>query len=65
MMAQQLQPFSLADCEVIGFDLDHTLCRYNLLESARVSECVVKRPAKRAQPSLLPASVAGKARPGH
>ncbi|XP_053119431.1 5'-nucleotidase domain-containing protein 1 [Hemicordylus capensis] len=28
--------FSLADCEVIGFDLDHTLCRYNLVESARL-----------------------------
>uniref|UniRef100_UPI00398F0CBA 5'-nucleotidase domain-containing protein 1 n=1 Tax=Pristiophorus japonicus TaxID=55135 RepID=UPI00398F0CBA len=22
--------FSLADCDVIGFDLDHTLCRYNV-----------------------------------
>ncbi|XP_025022949.1 5'-nucleotidase domain-containing protein 1-like isoform X3 [Python bivittatus] len=30
------QFFSLADCEVIGFDLDHTLCRYNLVESARL-----------------------------
>uniref|UniRef100_A0A8D0DQP1 5'-nucleotidase domain-containing protein 1 n=1 Tax=Salvator merianae TaxID=96440 RepID=A0A8D0DQP1_SALMN len=28
--------FSLADCEVIGFDLDHTLCRYNLVETARL-----------------------------
>ncbi|KAG8123926.1 putative 5'-nucleotidase domain-containing protein, partial [Naja naja] len=28
--------FSLADCDVIGFDLDHTLCRYNLVESARL-----------------------------
>ncbi|KAF7253445.1 5'-nucleotidase domain-containing protein 1, partial [Varanus komodoensis] len=28
--------FSLADCEVIGLDLDHTLCRYNLVESARL-----------------------------
>uniref|UniRef100_G1KMD2 5'-nucleotidase domain-containing protein 1 n=2 Tax=Anolis carolinensis TaxID=28377 RepID=G1KMD2_ANOCA len=26
--------FSLADCEVIGFDLDHTLCRYHLAHSA-------------------------------
>ncbi|XP_033090251.1 5'-nucleotidase domain-containing protein 1 isoform X3 [Trachypithecus francoisi] len=30
-MAQQ---FSLAACDVVGFDLDHTLCRYNLPESA-------------------------------
>ncbi|KAM3855202.1 5'-nucleotidase domain-containing protein 1 isoform 2-T2 [Vipera latastei] len=30
------QIFSLADCEVIAFDLDHTLCRYNLVESARL-----------------------------
>lgn len=29
--------FSLAACDVVGFDLDHTLCRYNLPESARVS----------------------------
>ncbi|XP_052530503.1 5'-nucleotidase domain-containing protein 1 isoform X2 [Tympanuchus pallidicinctus] len=28
------QYFSLADCEVMGFDLDHTLCRYHLPESA-------------------------------
>nr|XP_028579052.1 5'-nucleotidase domain-containing protein 1 isoform X1 [Podarcis muralis] len=28
--------FSLAACEVIGFDLDHTLCRYHLVESARL-----------------------------
>ncbi|KAL6087466.1 hypothetical protein STEG23_009351 [Scotinomys teguina] len=28
--------FSLADCDVVGFDLDHTLCRYNLPESARL-----------------------------
>ncbi|KAL8186423.1 UNVERIFIED_CONTAM: hypothetical protein K2H54_070307 [Gekko kuhli] len=27
--------FSLADYEVIGFDLDHTLCRYNLVESSQ------------------------------
>ncbi|KAM4693666.1 5'-nucleotidase domain-containing protein 1 [Discoglossus pictus] len=25
--------FSLSDCDVIGFDLDHTLCRYRLPES--------------------------------
>lgn len=31
------QHFSLAACDVVGFDLDHTLCRYNLPESARVS----------------------------
>ena len=31
------QRFSLAACDVVGFDLDHTLCRYNLPESARVS----------------------------
>ncbi|XP_027704483.1 5'-nucleotidase domain-containing protein 1 [Vombatus ursinus] len=28
------QHFSLADCDAVGFDLDHTLCRYNLQESA-------------------------------
>ncbi|XP_038954532.1 5'-nucleotidase domain-containing protein 1 isoform X6 [Rattus norvegicus] len=28
------QHFSLAACDVVGFDLDHTLCRYNLSESA-------------------------------
>ncbi|XP_043860298.1 5'-nucleotidase domain-containing protein 1 isoform X2 [Dromiciops gliroides] len=28
------QNFSLADCDVVGFDLDHTLCRYNLPETA-------------------------------
>ncbi|XP_027622713.1 5'-nucleotidase domain-containing protein 1 isoform X2 [Tupaia chinensis] len=28
------QHFSLASCDVVGFDLDHTLCRYNLSESA-------------------------------
>ncbi|XP_077157692.1 5'-nucleotidase domain-containing protein 1 isoform X4 [Paroedura picta] len=28
--------FSLAACEVIGFDLDHTLCRYNLVESSQL-----------------------------
>ncbi|XP_017533369.2 5'-nucleotidase domain-containing protein 1 isoform X3 [Manis javanica] len=28
------QHFSLAACDVVGFDLDHTLCRYNLHESA-------------------------------
>lgn len=31
------QHFSLAACDVVGFDLDHTLCRYNLHESAPVS----------------------------
>lgn len=31
------QYFSLADCEVMGFDLDHTLCRYHLPQSAAVS----------------------------
>ncbi|KAG8510958.1 5'-nucleotidase domain-containing protein 1, partial [Galemys pyrenaicus] len=30
------QHFSLAACDVVGFDLDHTLCRYNLPESARL-----------------------------
>ncbi|XP_051853541.1 5'-nucleotidase domain-containing protein 1 isoform X1 [Antechinus flavipes] len=30
------QHFSLADCDVVGFDLDHTLCHYNLLESAQL-----------------------------
>lgn len=29
--------FSLSECDVIGFDLDHTLCRYNLKETSRVS----------------------------
>ncbi|KAM9317290.1 5'-nucleotidase domain-containing protein 1 [Gastrophryne carolinensis] len=29
-------PFSLADCDVIGFDLDHTLCRYRLQESTKL-----------------------------
>ncbi|KAM5256539.1 5'-nucleotidase domain-containing protein 1 [Ctenodactylus gundi] len=28
------QHFSLAACDVVGFDLDHTLCRYNLNECA-------------------------------
>uniref|UniRef100_A0A9L0SP37 5'-nucleotidase domain-containing protein 1 n=1 Tax=Equus caballus TaxID=9796 RepID=A0A9L0SP37_HORSE len=28
------QHFCLASCDVVGFDLDHTLCRYNLPESA-------------------------------
>ncbi|KAK2511456.1 hypothetical protein Q9233_016983 [Columba guinea] len=28
--------FSLADCDVMGFDLDHTLCRYHLPQSARL-----------------------------
>ncbi|EFB16372.1 hypothetical protein PANDA_018677 [Ailuropoda melanoleuca] len=28
------QHFSLAACDVVGFDMDHTLCRYNLPESA-------------------------------
>ncbi|CAK7309612.1 5'-nucleotidase domain-containing protein 1 [Vulpes lagopus] len=28
------QHFSLAACDAVGFDLDHTLCRYNLPESA-------------------------------
>lgn len=32
--------FSLSDCEVIGFDLDHTLCRYHLKETSRVSAYV-------------------------
>nr|XP_056712191.1 5'-nucleotidase domain-containing protein 1 [Euleptes europaea] len=27
--------FSLADCEAVGFDLDHTLCRYRLRESSQ------------------------------
>uniref|UniRef100_F6Z7W4 5'-nucleotidase domain-containing protein 1 n=1 Tax=Monodelphis domestica TaxID=13616 RepID=F6Z7W4_MONDO len=30
------EPFSLADCDVVGFDLDHTLCCYNLPESAQL-----------------------------
>ncbi|KAM8998859.1 5'-nucleotidase domain-containing protein 1 isoform 2-T2 [Sarcophilus harrisii] len=30
------QHFSLADCDAVGFDLDHTLCHYNLLESAQL-----------------------------
>uniref|UniRef100_A0AAV2KAX0 5'-nucleotidase domain-containing protein 1 n=1 Tax=Knipowitschia caucasica TaxID=637954 RepID=A0AAV2KAX0_KNICA len=29
--------FCLSDCDVIGFDLDHTLCRYHLKETSRVS----------------------------
>ncbi|XP_069463967.1 5'-nucleotidase domain-containing protein 1 [Ambystoma mexicanum] len=28
--------FSLSDCDVIAFDLDHTLCRYNLREASRL-----------------------------
>nr|XP_014348155.1 PREDICTED: 5'-nucleotidase domain-containing protein 1-like [Latimeria chalumnae] len=28
--------FSLSDCDVIGFDLDHTLCRYRLQETSRL-----------------------------
>lgn len=35
--AAMQQYFSLADCEVMGFDLDHTLCRYHLPQSATVS----------------------------
>lgn len=35
--AAMAQHFSLAACDVVGFDLDHTLCRYNLAESAPVS----------------------------
>lgn len=35
--AAMAQHFSLAACDVVGFDLDHTLCRYNLPESALVS----------------------------
>ncbi|NWY11784.1 NT5D1 protein, partial [Aphelocoma coerulescens] len=30
------QHFCLADCDVVGFDLDHTLCRYHLPQSARL-----------------------------
>ncbi|MEQ2287892.1 5'-nucleotidase domain-containing protein 1 [Ameca splendens] len=28
--------FSLSDCDVVGFDLDHTLCRYHLKETSRL-----------------------------
>ncbi|KAJ1154998.1 hypothetical protein NDU88_007735 [Pleurodeles waltl] len=28
--------FSLSDCDVIGFDLDHTLCRYRLRDTSRL-----------------------------
>uniref|UniRef100_A0A8C4RQG9 5'-nucleotidase domain containing 1 n=1 Tax=Erpetoichthys calabaricus TaxID=27687 RepID=A0A8C4RQG9_ERPCA len=28
--------FSLTECDVIGFDLDHTLCRYHLQETCRL-----------------------------
>ncbi|XP_029109581.1 5'-nucleotidase domain-containing protein 1 isoform X2 [Scleropages formosus] len=28
--------FSLSECDVIGFDLDHTLCRYHLKETSRL-----------------------------
>ncbi|XP_077076361.1 5'-nucleotidase domain-containing protein 1 [Siphateles boraxobius] len=28
--------FSLSECDVIGFDLDHTLCRYNSKETSRL-----------------------------
>uniref|UniRef100_A0A8C6Q695 5'-nucleotidase domain containing 1 n=1 Tax=Nothobranchius furzeri TaxID=105023 RepID=A0A8C6Q695_NOTFU len=28
--------FSLSNCDVIGFDLDHTLCRYHLKETSRL-----------------------------
>lgn len=44
--AAMAQFFSLTDCEVIAFDLDHTLCRYNLVESARVSGAVGWRAAR-------------------
>uniref|UniRef100_A0A8C8STR2 5'-nucleotidase domain-containing protein 1 n=1 Tax=Pelusios castaneus TaxID=367368 RepID=A0A8C8STR2_9SAUR len=30
------RPFSLAECAAIGFDLDHTLCRYRLPQTARL-----------------------------
>uniref|UniRef100_A0A8D0FKQ6 5'-nucleotidase domain containing 1 n=1 Tax=Strix occidentalis caurina TaxID=311401 RepID=A0A8D0FKQ6_STROC len=33
---QQYSSFSLADCDAVGFDLDHTLCRYQLPQSARL-----------------------------
>lgn len=35
--ATMSEHFSLSDCDVIGFDLDHTLCRYHLKETSRVS----------------------------
>uniref|UniRef100_A0A0E9T0W9 5'-nucleotidase n=1 Tax=Anguilla anguilla TaxID=7936 RepID=A0A0E9T0W9_ANGAN len=33
--------FSLSDCDVIGFDLDHTLCRYHLKEPPGLSMTVL------------------------
>ncbi|MEQ2189929.1 hypothetical protein GOODEAATRI_030334 [Goodea atripinnis] len=33
--------FSLSDCDVVGFDLDHTLCRYHLKETSRVSAALL------------------------
>lgn len=46
--------FSLADCDVMGFDLDHTLCRYHLPQSARVSAVRrdAVRPGSRVPPPL-------------
>lgn len=38
--------FSLSDCDVIGFDLDHTLCRYHLKETSRVSVARVQLQAR-------------------
>ncbi|ROL08869.1 5'-nucleotidase domain-containing protein 1 [Anabarilius grahami] len=32
--------FSLSECDVIGFDLDHTLCRYYLKETSRYTNTV-------------------------
>lgn len=60
------QHFCLASCDVVGFDLDHTLCRYNLPESALVSGA--GRPGRTACSlhgrcgwSFLPASAAASA----
>ena len=40
LIATMSEYFSLSDCDVIGFDLDHTLCRYHLKETSRVSVTV-------------------------
>ena len=59
--ATMAQHFSLAACDVVGFDLDHTLCCYNLPESARVSGAGC-RAARRAASLVAPARVSSQFR---
>lgn len=59
--ATMAQHFSLAACDVVGFDLDHTLCCYNLPESARVSGAGC-RGARRAASTVARARVSPRLR---